>query len=351
MTELGAAAIAEAMRAAIELARNGLGKTSPNPPVGCVVLSAAGDVVGQGWHRGPGQPHAEVLALREAGEAARGATAVVTLEPCAHTGRTGPCTTALIEAGVSRVVAAHTDPNPYAAGGAEILRAAGVLVEVGTLAEEAEQVTGPWLVAERRKRPFITWKYAATLDGRIAAPDGSSRWISGEHARQEVHELRSKVDTVLVGVGTVLADDPALTVRLPGYGGPQPRRIVVDSLGRTPKTARVLTDGAAPTWIATAAEVGGQPHKVDLRRLAELLFEQGSRWVLLEGGPTVAGAAIRAGIVDEVVAYVAPKLLGGGAAVVAEMGIGSISEALELTINDVRQVGADVRITARFSAG
>lgn len=339
-----------AMRRAIDLAARGLQTTLPNPVVGCVLLSPDGVVVGEGWHERAGGPHAEVVALAEAGERARGATAAVTLEPCDHTGRTGPCSQALLAAGVRRVLVAVPDPSAQAAGGADRLRAAGVEVVLGVLAEEAGAGNEPWLTAIRRGRPFVTWKFAASLDGRVAAADGTSRWITGEEARADVHRLRAEVDTMLVGIGTVLADDPLLTVR-DAEGTParrQPLRVVVDSAGRTPPGARVR-DGAAPTWIATAAEVGADSEgRVDLPALmAALHAAHGRRHVLLEGGPRLAGAMVAAGLVDRVVAYLAPVLLGAGPAVLADAGITTIDRAWRLDPVDVRRVGADVRVLAR----
>ena len=337
------------MRRAIELAARGLATTLPNPVVGCVLLSPQGETVGEGWHERPGGPHAEVNALADAGPRARGATALVSLEPCAHTGRTGPCADALLAAGVRRVLIAVPDPWPKAAGGADRLRAAGVEVVMGVLAEEATTGNEPWLTATRLGRPFVTWKLAASLDGRVAAADGSSRWITGAAARQDVHRLRAEVDTMLVGVGTVLADDPHLTVR-DQEGRPlgrQPLRVVVDSAGRTPAGARVR-DQAAPTWIATAAELGTDPAgRVDLRSLLARLYEQERRHVLLEGGPRLAGAMVEAGLVDRVVAYLAPVLLGAGPNALVGGGITTIGEALRLETIDVHQVGDDVRVRAR----
>jgi diaminohydroxyphosphoribosylaminopyrimidine deaminase/5-amino-6-(5-phosphoribosylamino)uracil reductase len=335
----------EAMRWAVTLAARGLGRTSPNPVVGCVVLDASGAVVGEGWHARAGGPHAEVEALHAAGERARGGTAVVTLEPCNHTGRTGPCTQALIAAGIARVVVAVPEPNPVAAGGSAALRAAGVEVELGVLTDIASAGNIAWLRALDTAKPFLTWKFAATLDGRSAAADGTSRWITSEAARLDVHRLRSTVDTIVAGVGTVLADDAALTVRLPDHDGWQPLRVVVDSTGRTPPTARVR-DAAAETWIATAAEVGAGPDgRVDLDKLLAALYARGSRSVLLEGGPTLAGAALAAGLVDRVVGYLAPALLGAGPAALGDAGITSIGQALRLDVTDVTVVGTDIRIT------
>ncbi|NUS56123.1 MAG: bifunctional diaminohydroxyphosphoribosylaminopyrimidine deaminase/5-amino-6-(5-phosphoribosylamino)uracil reductase RibD, partial [Streptomycetaceae bacterium] len=242
------------MRRAIELAARGLGTTSPNPVVGSVVLDAHGDVAGEGFHEVAGGPHAEVAALRAAGDRARGGTAIVTLEPCAHTGRTGPCAQALIDAGVARVFYAVSDPTPNASGGAAMLRAAGVEVHSGVLAAEAARGNEAWLTAARLGRPFTTWKYAATLDGRIAAADGTSRWISSAASRADVHRLRARVDAVVAGSGTLLADDPHLAVR--GTDGPvrQPLRVVVDTHARIPAGARVLDD-AAPTLVAIADDL------------------------------------------------------------------------------------------------
>ncbi|NUS73662.1 MAG: bifunctional diaminohydroxyphosphoribosylaminopyrimidine deaminase/5-amino-6-(5-phosphoribosylamino)uracil reductase RibD [Corynebacteriales bacterium] len=344
MSATSAAEIA-AMREAIALSANGLGRTSPNPPVGCVILDRDGHPVGRGWHKKAGGPHAEIEALADAGDLARGATAMVTLEPCAHQGRTGPCADALIAAGVARVVVALRDPNPAAAGGVEKLRDAGVEVITDVLTGDAEKVAGYWLIATRRGRPYVTWKFAATLDGRAAAADGTSRWISSAPAREQVHQLRALHDTIVAGVGTVLADDPALTVRLPGYTGPQPRRVIVDSSGRIPASARVLTDDLAQTWIATAKELGGA-ERVDLSLLMERLYADGSRALLLEGGPTLAGSMLAAGLVDRVIAYIAPKLLGAGPNAVSDMGITSITQALDLSVTELVQVGPDIRITA-----
>ncbi|MEO3745819.1 bifunctional diaminohydroxyphosphoribosylaminopyrimidine deaminase/5-amino-6-(5-phosphoribosylamino)uracil reductase RibD [Plantactinospora sp. B5E13] len=346
---MGSVSTDEAMRRAIVLAARGLGTTSPNPLVGCVLLDSGGEIVGEGFHAYAGGPHAEIVALAQAGERARGGTAVVTLEPCNHTGRTGPCTEALIRAGVRRVVVGVTDPNPVAAGGAETLRAAGVEVELGVRAAEAEAGNLAWLTAVRRNRPYLIWKYAATLDGRIAAADGTSMWITSEAARIDVHALRGTVDAVIVGVGTVLADDPRLTVRNLRDGSlaiRQPLRVVVDSEGRTPADARVR-DAAAPTWVATADEVGaGADGKVDLPALLAALYQRGVRAALLEGGPILAGAFLAAGLVDKVVGYLAPKLLGAGPAALADAGPTTISEVIDLEFTDITPVGPDLRVTA-----
>jgi diaminohydroxyphosphoribosylaminopyrimidine deaminase/5-amino-6-(5-phosphoribosylamino)uracil reductase len=338
----------QAMGRAIQLASRGLGTTSPNPVVGCVLLDADGGVVGEGFHAYAGGPHAEIVALCQAGERARGGTAVVTLEPCDHTGRTGPCTEALISAGVARVVMAVQDPNPVASGGAQTLRSAGIQVETGVRRAEAEAGNIAWLTAVRRGRPYLIWKFAATLDGRSAAADGSSMWITSESARTDVHKLRATVDAIVVGVGTVLADDPRLTVRLPDgtLAIRQPMRVVVDSFGRTPADAR-MRDGAAPSWVATAAEVGAGPDgRVSLPALLVELHRRGVRAALLEGGPRLAGAFLAAGLVDKVVGYVAPKLLGAGPGALLDAGVDTIADAIDLDVVEVTQVGPDLRLTA-----
>ena len=273
----------QAMARAAVLAARAV-RTSPNPKVGCVLLARDGTVVGEGWHHGPGQPHAEVEALRAAGPAARGATAVVTLEPCDHTGRTGPCTAALIGAGIARVVYGRTDPNPTAAGGAATLAAAGIAVEL----LPAPDLNPDWEKAVALGRPVVVWKAAATLDGRVAAADGTSRWITGPQARRQVHELRAELDAVVVGTGTVLADDPHLGVRLPDRpDAPQPLRVVVGTRP-VPADARVRSDGG-PTL-----QIPDHDPKAVLARL----WDEGVRSVLLEGGPRLAAAFLAAGLVD-----------------------------------------------------
>jgi diaminohydroxyphosphoribosylaminopyrimidine deaminase/5-amino-6-(5-phosphoribosylamino)uracil reductase len=329
------------MRRAIELSRAVLGTTSPNPPVGAVVLDQQGEPVGEGATAPPGGAHAEVAALHQAGPRASGGMLVCTLEPCKHSGRTGPCTTAIAEAGIARVVFACEDPSELAGGGAAVLRAAGIEVVAGVLAEEvADGPLAAWLHAQRTGRPFVTWKYAATLDGRAAAADGSSRWITGEEARADVHRLRAEVDAVVVGVGTVLADDPELTVR--PDPGRQPLRVVVDSDGRTPASARVRDD-SAPTLILTERDTG----RHDPAGVLTVLHDRGVVSVLLEGGPTLAAAFMTAGLVDRVVGYVAPALLGAGMSAIGDLGVGTITDALRLRLCEVQRVGDDVRLTLR----
>ncbi|GAA1959278.1 bifunctional diaminohydroxyphosphoribosylaminopyrimidine deaminase/5-amino-6-(5-phosphoribosylamino)uracil reductase RibD [Nocardioides panacihumi] len=314
------------MRRALELAASPDAPLWPNPRVGCVLLAPDGSILAEGHHRGAGTPHAEADALALAGSAARGATAVVTLEPCNHTGRTGPCSEALIAAGVRRVVHAQADPNPVAAGGAERLRAAGVEVEGGLLADEARALNAVWTRATELQRPFVTWKFASTLDGRSAAADGSSRWVSSTAARRDTHRLRALADTMLVGTNTVAVDDPELTVRdeRDRPVGVQPLRVVM-GLRDLPTGKRVFNDRAETLHLRTR-----DPHQA----LKEL-WVRDRRHVFLEGGPTLAAAFLRAGLVDEIVAYVAPMLLGSGRNAVADLGIATIGDALRPTVADV----------------
>ncbi|MGI5400330.1 bifunctional diaminohydroxyphosphoribosylaminopyrimidine deaminase/5-amino-6-(5-phosphoribosylamino)uracil reductase RibD [Streptomyces sp. CA-135486] len=355
---MATAADTDAMRRAIRLAARGLGSTSPNPVVGCVILDASGDQVGAGYHQRAGGPHAEVHALREAGERAGGGTAYVTLEPCNHTGRTGPCAQALIEAGISRVVYAVADPNPQATGGGDTLRAAAVQVESGLLAEEAEAGNIAWLTSVRLGRPYVLWKYGASLDGRVAAQDRTSRWITSPESRADVHRLRAEADAVIVGSGTARADDPHLAVR--GIeGAVQPLRVVVDTNATAVKPGARVLDDAAPTLIAVAEDAEPQlPDAVQVVRLPraarglsvpallEDLYRRGVRSVLLEGGPTLAGAFVAAGAVDKLVGYLAPVLLGAGPAALADAGISTITEALRLEMTETVRIGPDLRIAA-----
>ncbi|MGN7248214.1 bifunctional diaminohydroxyphosphoribosylaminopyrimidine deaminase/5-amino-6-(5-phosphoribosylamino)uracil reductase RibD [Janibacter anophelis] len=351
--------IESAMTRAVELAARGLGRTSPNPVVGCVVLDADGRIAGEGWHERAGGPHAEVVALAAAGERARGGTAVVTLEPCRHTGRTGPCTSALLEAGVARVVIAVPDPTATAGGGADLLREHGLEVIEGVGRDAAAHGNRAWLHAMATGRPFVTWKLASTLDGRTAAADGTSRWITGPDARAAVHALRAERDAVLVGGGTLRADDPHLAAR--GIeGATQPLRVVLDRRAEVPLTARVLDD-AASTLVVVAEgtdarrlvdagvdvlAVPAGPDGLDLAAVLAGLHERGVRSVLLEGGARVAASCIAADLVDEVVAHIAPALLGAGAPVLGDAGITTITEALRLTTTDVVRLGDDVAVTA-----
>ncbi len=329
-----------AMRAALTLAARGP-VANPNPRVGAVVVDRSGQTAGAGFHAGAGTPHAEVVALDEAGDAALGGTAYVTLEPCSHTGRTGPCSEALVAAGVTRVVFAQTDPDPRAGGGADRLRAAGVEVVAGLLEGDAESLNRSWTFAVTHGRPMVTWKIATTLDGRSAAADGTSRWITGETAQADVHDLRAACDAILVGTGTALADDPSLTARHPdgSLRAATPLRVV---MGRRdlPPSAQVL-DGSSPS-------VQLRTHDPTVALAA--LWDKDIRHVLLEGGPTLAAAFVRAGLLDEVVAYVAPALLGSGPNSVGDLGITTIADALRLDIQDVTAVGPDLRIRATLCA-
>ncbi|WP_246861408.1 bifunctional diaminohydroxyphosphoribosylaminopyrimidine deaminase/5-amino-6-(5-phosphoribosylamino)uracil reductase RibD [Nocardioides sp. SYSU D00065] len=315
-----------AMQRALELAVTPGVPLGPNPRVGCVLLAPDGGTIAEGFHRGAGTPHAEVDALARAGGAARGATAVVTLEPCNHTGRTGPCSEALLAAGVRRVVFAQSDPNPVARGGADRLSGAGVEVEGGLLSAEAQAVNRAWTFAVSHGRPFVTWKFATTLDGRSAAVDGTSRWVSSRAARVDTHRLRAQCDTMLVGTNTVVVDDPRLTVRdeLDRPLPVQPLRAVM-GLRDLPADRRVLDAQAETVHLRTR----------DPAAALARLHERERRHVFLEGGPTLARAFLQAGLVDEVVAYVAPMLLGAGASAVADLGIATIADALHLRVTDV----------------
>ena len=314
----------------------------PNPRVGCVLLDPTGAAIAEGFHQGAGTPHAEAAAVAAAGPAAKGGTAVVTLEPCNHTGRTGPCVDALLAAGVRRVVLAQSDPNPIASGGADRLAAAGVEVVRGVLADQARGINEAWTFAVEHGRPLVTWKVASTLDGHVAATDGSSRWVTGEEARAQVHLLRAEVDAVLIGTGTALADDPSLTVR-DVHGVPaerQPMRVV---MGRREIPAdAALRDGLAPLRIF--------PTESPAEALAALA-EDDVQHVLLEGGPTLAAAFVRAGLVDRIIWYFAPKILGSGVQAVGDLGIVGIDSAKRLEVLGITRVGQDVRLDGRMVTG
>lgn len=363
------------MRRALDMAERGRGTVSPNPLVGCVLV-VDDEVVGEGWHAVPGGPHAEIVALQAAGARAAGAVAYVTLEPCAHTGRTGPCAEALLTAGVSGVVAALQDPNPVAAGGADRLRAAGVPVRLGVLAAEAARQNRVFLHTLATGRPFTVLKSAVSLDGRIAAADGTSQWLTGPAARERAHLLRAEADAVLVGSGTVLADNPRLTVRLPGYRGHQPLRAVLDGRGRVPPNARVF-GAEAPTLLLTSLgaasaarrrlseamgereAANGQVHDInvvavpagpdgalDLHAVLAELYRRDVRSVLVEGGAAVAGALLKAGLIDELVCHLAPLLLGErGRPLLAGDLVGTLADAQRFQPVDVEVVGPDVLLT------
>lgn len=316
------------MRLALRLARKGRGRVSPNPLVGAVAVKE-GNIVGRGYHRAFGEAHAEAAALRDAGDLAKGATLYVNLEPCNHTGHTPPCTRAILKAGIHRVVIGMRDPNPVAAGGVETLRAGGVEVTEGVLEDACRRLNAPFIHFVTRKTPYVVMKIAATLDGKIATKTGNSRWITGEASRREVHRLRGDLDAVMVGIGTILKDDPALTCRL-SRPPRQPLRIVIDTRLRLPEACRLTaTLDTAPLLVVTGPGVDAGKKKrlesrgveilpvplynegVDLRKLMAILAKRPVASVLLEGGARLNASALRAGIVQKVMIFYAPKLLGG----------------------------------------
>lgn len=349
------------MAEALALARRARGLTSPNPMVGAVIVRGAA-AAGRGFHSRSGAPHAEIEALREAGGRANGATLYVTLEPCNHAGRTPPCVDALVGAGIRRVVAATADPNPQVrGGGANTLRRAGVEVLVGCLESEARALNRVFFTAMERMRPHVTLKCAMTLDGKIAASDRSSRWITGEAARREAHRLRSECDAIVVGIGTVLADDPALTVRLDPPGPREPLRVVVDSRCRLPLTARLIASGDPRRVVVAVGDDAPGAHvealvsrgvtvlqcksregHVDVSDLCGRLFGLDVRGLLLEGGSELSWAFVEAGLVDRVAVFVAPILLGGAGAPTPVGGRGlPLGGGMRLRSVEVRPVGED----------
>ncbi|MEO8261571.1 MAG: bifunctional diaminohydroxyphosphoribosylaminopyrimidine deaminase/5-amino-6-(5-phosphoribosylamino)uracil reductase RibD [Pseudolysinimonas sp.] len=330
-----------AMRRAFELATQGP-VVGGNPQVGAVLVDAAGTIVAEGWHRGAGTAHAEVDALSKLTGPATGLTAVVTLEPCNHTGRTGPCSVALLEAGVERVVYAISDPGHESAGGAQRLRDGGVDVVAGVLAGEAEELLHIWLTSVRRGRPWVTAKWASTLDGRAAAADGTSQWITGTAARQRVHEQRAASDAILTATGTVLADDPSLTAR--GDAGElmphQPIPVVVGERA-------IPGDAQLRQHPAGLIETGTR----DLGKVLDDLNTRGIRRVFVEAGPTLVTALIAQGLVDEFAVYLAPTLLGGDHLAIGDLGIPTITGARRLRLDPVEQLGDDILITAHPKEG
>ncbi|MDN5361045.1 MAG: diaminohydroxyphosphoribosylaminopyrimidine deaminase [Moorella sp. (in: firmicutes)] len=354
------------MRRALDLARRGLGRTSPNPAVGAVIVKD-GRVIGEGYHQKAGTPHAEIHALQAAGPAARGSTLYVTLEPCCHYGRTPPCTEAIIAAGIRRVVAAMADPNPRVAGGGfQALRQAGIEVETGLLAEEARQLNEAFIKYITTGNPWVTLKMALTLDGKIATRTGAARWITGQEARERAHELRDTHDAILVGIGTVLADDPELTTRLPGVRGRDAVRVILDSHLRLPLTARVVSlRSAAPTLVATTAAAPAEAREELAARgvqvlvlpaeagrvawqplLAELARRQITS-ILVEGGSGVNATALAAGVVDKVIAFIAPKIFGGVEAPgpVGGLGVADPGAAWQLERLAVKRCGEDLMLS------
>lgn len=367
------AADSQWMARALQLAAQGLNTTSPNPRVGCVLVKGD-EVVGEGWHRRAGEPHAEVHALRAAGNKARGATAYVTLEPCNHHGRTPPCADALVEAGVARVVCAMQDPNPQVAGqGIARLRAAGIAVESGLMETAARELNIGFVSRMTRGTPWVRSKIAASLDGRTALANGVSQWITGAAARQDVQHLRASSCAMLTGVGTVLADDPQLNVRIATER--QPLRVVLDSTLRMPPAARMLqplpspasgrgVGGEGRVLICTASQDAGKraalerqgaevllladaAGRVDLQEVMSELARRGINEVLVEAGRELNGALLQAGLVDELVLYLTPQLLGDAARGMANLGeLLRLEQKVELAWRDVRRVGDDLRITA-----
>ncbi|MBO4400835.1 MAG: bifunctional diaminohydroxyphosphoribosylaminopyrimidine deaminase/5-amino-6-(5-phosphoribosylamino)uracil reductase RibD [Selenomonadaceae bacterium] len=348
------------MREALKIARNAEGRTSPNPMVGAVIVQG-GKIIAEGWHRKAGTPHAEIHALNMAGALAENSTMYVTLEPCSHFGRTPPCANKIVDAGVSRVVVAMTDPNPLVAGrGIEILRKAGISVDVGILESDARQLNEVFIKYITQKIPFVTAKFACSLDGKIATTTGESQWISCEEARAYAHRLRDVNDAIMVGIGTVLADNPSLTTRIPD--GKNPVRIIVDSQARTPLDSKILTDAQATTIIAVSrtapservvalknlgAEiiVAGKT-QVDLKILMSELARREITSILLEGGGTLNFSMLRAGFVDRVLAFVAPKIIGGKNALTPVEGEGfeKLADAVALKNISAEKIGSDILI-------
>jgi diaminohydroxyphosphoribosylaminopyrimidine deaminase/5-amino-6-(5-phosphoribosylamino)uracil reductase len=354
------------MKEALALAAKGKGRTSPNPMVGAVVVNKDGEVVGRGYHQKAGTPHAEIHALNEAGMDAHGSTLYVTLEPCSHRGRTLPCADFIIRSRVARVVVAMQDPNPLVDGqGIGRLRHAGIQVDVGILDKEARELNTFFIKYISKKIPFVILKAAVTLDGRIATQTGDSRWITGEAARERGHEIRDSVDAILVGVNTILTDDPSLTSRLPGRSGKDPMRIVLDTHLRTPLDAKVITnDSSAPTYIFTGAHVAPERVKayqeenvtvmVAKEGVSRILFQQvledlGRMEItslLIEGGAEIHASALREGVVDRAVFFIAPKIMGGGGSkeAIGNLGVQRMQEVVQLRSLRFEKIGEDLMV-------
>ena len=353
----------EYMQRALRLAERGLYTTDPNPRVGCVIVNGA-DIVGEGWHQRAGEAHAEILALRQAGERAAGATVYVTLEPCSHHGKTPPCAEALLEAGVARVVAAMRDPNPEVAGtGFELLRGHGIAVESGLLEQQARQINPGFIKRMESGRPYVRIKLAMSLDGRTAMASGESQWITGEAARRDVQYLRARSSVILTGVDTVIHDNPALNVRLTpeqlGIAGEvmQPHRVVLDSHGRIPPGAQILQLQGRTTLLTTRQDSTGSgceqvrldasDGRLDLVGVMDWLASQQTNEVHVEAGATLCGALLEHKLVDEIVVYIAPHIMGSDArGMFAIAGLERMADRISLAISDVRQLGSDLRITA-----
>jgi diaminohydroxyphosphoribosylaminopyrimidine deaminase/5-amino-6-(5-phosphoribosylamino)uracil reductase len=351
----------ELMQRALALAERGLFTTTPNPRVGCVI-ARDGRIIGEGWHERAGEGHAEVRALADVaarGESARGATVYVTLEPCNHHGRTPPCTDALLAAGVARVMAATRDPHTAAGGGAAKLQSAGVVVETGLLESEARELNSGWLKRLSDGRPWVRVKIAASLDGRTALASGESQWITDEEARADGHRWRARACAILTGVGTVMQDDPQLTVRAVATAR-QPLKVVVDRHGEMPATARLLTGGPVLVFSADAPRVAWPKHvesivlpgtdrRVDLERMLSMLAEREINELHVEGGAKLNGALLAAGLVDELLLYIAPSLLGDPSRGMFELPspLGRLADRIPLIVASIDRVGADWRVLAR----
>ena len=351
------------MNFAIDLAKKASGQTSPNPVVGSVVVKD-GEIVGFGAHLKAGEAHAEVNAIRMAGDKARGATVYVTLEPCNHHGKTPPCSELLIHSKVKRVVIASIDPNPLVAGaGIKKLERAGIHVDVGICNQEALALNDVFFHYIKTKKPYVSLKTAASLDGKTATVTKDSKWITGEDARLDVHRYRHQHDAILVGVGTVIADNPSLTTRLPG-GGKNPVRIILDTHLKMPIDARVITDKQAPTWIIAGSEADDekiaaftsqqvsvikmQTGRIEIDPLLRLLGDRGITSLFIEGGATVNGSFLKAGAINQVITYIAPKLIGGAEAptMIGGEGFRTIGECLNLTIKECTMIGQDIKIVS-----
>jgi diaminohydroxyphosphoribosylaminopyrimidine deaminase / 5-amino-6-(5-phosphoribosylamino)uracil reductase len=352
------------MQAALRLAEKGLGWTSPNPAVGAVVVKN-GEVIGQGWHQGPGQPHAEVNAILDAGDTAAGSTLYVTLEPCNHTGRTPPCTHKILETGITKVIMAMADPNPEVKGGGmDFLRSKGIAVEQGLCEAEARKQNEVFVKHTITSRPFTVAKCASTLDGRIATTTGDSKWITGPESRNYGHQLRHQLDGILVGIGTINQDDPSLTARLPERPSKDPQRIVLDSnLSISPDAKILHQDSEAGNWIFTGPEISEtkrqkvessqtkiiktplQNGRIDLDYLVTYLGTNGITGLLIEGGSQVLGAALMAGIIDKICFFYAPKIIGGnGIPITSGMGVNQMADCLNVTDIQIHQFENDLLV-------
>ncbi len=353
------------MRLALSLAEKARGRTSPNPMVGAIIVRD-GEIIGRGYHHKAGTPHAEIHAIADAGEKSRDAVIYVSLEPCSHYGRTGPCTQAIIEAGLSRVVMAMMDPNPRVSGrGKAILESHGIQTQTGILETEARKLNEAYVKYITTKQPFVIMKTAMSLDGKIATASGKSKWITSEASRRVVHQIRDEVDAIMVGIGTIMRDDPSLTTRLPDGNGRDPVRIILDSRGRIPLKSRILhldspartivviTSQASQERIAQLKEhaevlvIQEQNGRVDLKSLMLELGQMEIMSLLLEGGAEVNASALKAGIVDKAMVFIAPKLIGGAESPgpIGGSGIDELSEAVPLTDISLERVGEDILIT------